>query len=73
MKKLSWLVLVLVLEVPLQVWVNIPESERDRIRTQAVVDHCRKEIPKGFSKWRVYEEIKDFNWQLHVEPVEVSL
>jgi hypothetical protein len=72
MRHLIWL-LILVLQVPLELWSNAPESERDKLRTLATLEHCEKDAKKGASKWRIYEVIKDGFWELHVEEVKTII
>jgi hypothetical protein len=74
MKILAWLFcLVLVLEVPLDIWRKAPEVERDRLRTLATIEHCQKEAKKGASKWRIFEVIKNGMWQLHIEEIKTEV
>jgi len=71
---MKWLlVLVLVLEVPLSIWLQIPTQERDRIRLQATLEHLKESAQLGFTKWVIREEINDWKWQLHIEPIELKL
>jgi len=68
-KFLVWL-LVLVLEVPVAVWMQIPSQERDRIKLETITDFCRNEAEKGAKSFIIGERVYKFNWQLHIDVLE---
>lgn len=63
---------VLVLQIPLEYWKNASEYERDLTRHTATMDYLSNPTFKGKS-FRIWEEIKDGNWQLHVEEMKVVI
>lgn len=72
-KWLSFLLFVVVLRVPLGVWLQIPESERARIRLLTISDYCKEDMKKGRRVWNVNEQINDYHWELHIVPVRQEL
>lgn len=59
--------LLVVLEIPLELWKMTPEHEREMVRHLATIEHCEKEAKKGFTRFRIWEEIRDGKWQLHIQ------
>jgi len=65
----KWLVLfmwVLVLQIPLDKWKEVSEQKREEVRYLATQEHCRKEAKRGFVRFRIWEEIKNGMWNLHI-------
>lgn len=72
MKNLAVWFAVLVLSLPIEVWKNASEYERDLTRHTAIMDYLSNPSFAG-KKFRIWEEIKDGNWQLHVEEEKVVI
>jgi hypothetical protein len=53
-------------------WANASEYERELTRHTATMDYLTNPVFKG-KKFRIWEEIKDGNWQLHVDECKVMI
>ena len=72
MKKWVWLFcLVVILEIPFEIWSKASEYERDSARILAITEYCEREAKKtGWTKFKIWETIKNGNWQLNVVPIK---
>lgn len=66
--------LVCVLRVPVEIWGKAPEHERERVRTLATIEHCEKEAKRtGETKFKIWETIKNGQWELHIVSVKTHI
>ena len=72
MKNLVIWFAVLVISIPLEYWRNASEYERELTRHTATMDYLSNPTFAG-KKFRIWEEIKDGCWQLHVEEQKVEI
>jgi len=63
---------VLVISVPISLWEQASEYERELTRHTATMDYLSNPTFKGKS-FKIWEEIKDGNWQLHCEEMRVII
>jgi hypothetical protein len=73
MRNLAIWLLVLVLECPVGVWLNIPEPERARIEMETIIDFCRKDMKMGHTKWEILRKVDDWKYQLHIIPLDQKI
>ena len=64
MKNLAIWFVVLVLAIPLDQWRAVSEVEREKTRSMAIEQHLSNQGGKVF---RIWELIRDGQWQLHIE------
>jgi hypothetical protein len=66
--------LVIILEIPLSLWSNAPEYERERVRVLAITEHCSREAKKtGWTKFRIWEDVQNGMWRLHAIPIKTEV
>jgi len=56
---------ICIIQIPLEIWKQASEQERDKVRYTATMDYLSNPTFKG-KKFRIWEVIKDGNWQLHI-------
>lgn len=72
MKNLVVWFAVLILQIPTSIWSQASEVERDKVRFTATMDYLSNPTFAG-KKFRIWEEIKDGCWRLHVDEVKVNI